>query len=116
MKADHQGSKISFTDFRWVGLCISGKMLPNNNYLVLKVGPKKAQILQCMRLRHFTHRQPQPDMQITPQEWKSDPEVSIEHDELCARGWECKYEKPVFDTDYDNTAPSVSAEIAVRSD
>ena len=33
-KADHQGSKIPSTDFRWVGPYIVEKALPNINYLV----------------------------------------------------------------------------------
>ena len=44
-KANHQGSNISFTDFRWIGLYIIEKVLPNNNYLVRKIGTKKSQIL-----------------------------------------------------------------------
>ena len=40
-KADHQGSKIPFTDFRWIGPYIIGKVLPNNNYVVQKLTPKK---------------------------------------------------------------------------
>ena len=30
-KADHQGSKVPFTDFRWIGPYIIEKVLPNNN-------------------------------------------------------------------------------------
>ena len=30
-KADHKGRKIPFTDFRWIGLYIIEKVLPNNN-------------------------------------------------------------------------------------
>ena len=33
-KADHQGSKFSLTEFRWIGPYIVEKVLPNNNYLV----------------------------------------------------------------------------------
>ena len=33
-KADHQGSKIPFTDFRWIGPYDFKKVLTNNNYLV----------------------------------------------------------------------------------
>ena len=33
-KADHQGSKISFRDYRWVGPFIVQKVLPNENYIV----------------------------------------------------------------------------------
>ena len=44
-KADHQGSKIPFTDFWWIGPYIIEKVLPNNNYVVRKIGTNKTQIL-----------------------------------------------------------------------
>ena len=50
-KEDHQGSKIPFTEFRWIG---PYKVLPNNNYLVCKIGPNKTQVLHRMRMRQFT--------------------------------------------------------------
>ena len=53
-KADHQGSKIPFTEFRWVGPYIIEKALPNNNYLVRKIGTNKTQLLHRMRMRQFT--------------------------------------------------------------
>ena len=62
-KADHQGSKIPFTDFRWIGPYIVEKVLPNNNYVVRKIGTNKTQILHRMRLRQFTSRQPIPTYQ-----------------------------------------------------
>ena len=67
-KADHQGSKFPFTDFRWIGSYIIEKVLPNNISLVRKSGTNKTQVLQRMRLRQFTPRQPMPDIQITPRE------------------------------------------------
>ena len=53
-KADHQGSKILFTDFRWIGPYIYEKVLSNKNYLVRKIGTNQTQILHRMRLRQFT--------------------------------------------------------------
>ena len=44
-KADHQGSKIPFTEFRWIGPFIIEKALPNSNYLVRKIGTNKTQVL-----------------------------------------------------------------------
>ena len=101
-EADHQGSKIPFTDFRWIGPYIIEKVLPNNNYLVRKIRTNKTQILHRMRLRHFTPRQTIPDIPVTPRQWQPDPEVIIKHDDLYARAWECEYEKPIFDSDRDN--------------
>ena len=107
-KADHQGSKIRFTDFRWIGPYIIEKVLPNNNYEVRKIGTNKTQILHRMRLRQFTTRQPIPDTPFTPREWPPDPEVIIRHDDLYARAWECEYDKPIFDSDCDKLVPPKS--------
>ena len=48
-KADHQGSKIPFAVFRWIGPYILKKVLPNNNFLVRKIGTNKTQILHRLR-------------------------------------------------------------------
>ena len=56
-EADHQGSKTPLTEFRWIGLYIIEKVLPNNNYLVRKMGTNKTQVLHRMRMRQFTPRQ-----------------------------------------------------------
>ena len=103
-KADHHGSKVPFTDFRCIGPYIIEKVLKNNNYLVRKFRTNMTQILHRMKLRQFTPRQPIPDIPITPREWQPDPEVVIKHDDLYARAWECEYDEPIFDRDYNNLA------------
>ena len=115
-KADHQGSKIPFTEFRWVGPYIVEKVLPNNNYLVRKIGTKKTQLLHRMRMRQFTPRQQPADITVKPQEYKSDPEVSLYHDDLYARAWEYDIEQPIFDAENDNAAPPNQREIPLQSD
>ena len=116
-KADHQGSKIPFTDFRRIGPYIIEKVLPNNKYLVRKIGTNKTQILHRMRLRQFTPRQPLSDIPVTQREWQPDPEVVITHDDLYARAWECEYDEPVFDSsDYNSLAKPSPPEITIRSD
>ena len=115
-KADHQGSKIPFTDFRWIGPHIIEKVLPNNNYLVRKIGTDKTQILHRMRLRQFTPRQPLSDIPVTQREWQPDPEVVITHDDLYARAWECEYDEPIFDSAYNNLAAPSPPEITIRSE
>ena len=97
LKADHQGSKIPFTEIWWIGPYIIEMLLPNNNYVVPKIGTNKTQVLPRMRVRQFTPLQPPPHIRATPQEWKTDPEVSLKHDDLYARAWECEYEKQNFD-------------------
>ena len=115
-KADHQGSKIPFTEFRWVGPYIIEKVLPNNNYLVRKIGTNKTQLLHRMRMRQFTTRQPPADITVKPHEYKSDPEVSLYHDDLYARAWEYDFEPPNFDAENDNETPPNQREIPIRSD
>ena len=114
-KADHPGSKIPFTDFRWIGPYIIEKVLPNNNYVVRKIGTNKTQILHRMRLRQFTPRQPISDIPVTPRERQPDPEVTIKHDDLYARAWECEYDEPIFDSDRDDVVSPNLPEITVRS-
>ena len=113
-KADHQGSKIPFTGFRWIGPYIIEKVLPNNIYLVRKIGTNKTQIQHRMRLRHFPPRQPIPDTPVTPRQWQPDPEVIIKHDDLYARAWECENDKPIFDSDRDNMVIPHSPEVSAR--
>ena len=91
-------------------------MLPNNNYLVRKIGTNKTQVLHCLRMPQFTPQQPLLDIRITSQEWKSDPDVSIKHDDLYARAWECECERPIFEASIDDPTPPNSPEIAVQSD
>ena len=81
LKADHQGSKIPFTEFRWIGPHNIKNVLPKNKYLVRKIGTKTL-VLHWMRMRQFTSRQPPADITVKPQEYKSDPEVSLHHDDL----------------------------------
>ena len=114
-KADHQGSKIPSTDFRWIGPYIVENVLPNNKNVVRKIGTNKTQILHRMRLRQFTPRQPKPDIPVTPREWQPDPEIIIKHDDLYARAWECEYDKQIFDSDSDNLVSLNSPEVTVRS-
>ena len=94
-KADHQGSKIPFIEVRQMGPYIVEKVLQNNNYLVRKIGTDKTQVLHRMRMRQFTPRQPPADIRVNPHEYKPDPEVSINHDDLYASACEHHYEQPI---------------------
>ena len=115
-KADHQGSKNPFTEFRWMGPYIVEKVLPNNNYLVRKSGTDKTQVLHRMRMRQFTPRQPPADIRVNPNKYKPDPEVSINHDDLYPRAWEHHYEQPIFDDGNNGETKPDSHEIPIQSD
>ena len=115
-KADHQGSKIPFTDFRWIGPYFIEKVLTNNNYVVRKIGNNKTEFLHRMRLRQFTPHQQLSDIPVTQRELQPEPEVVITHDDLCARAWECEYDEPIFDSDYNKLATPSSPELTIRSE
>ena len=67
-------------------------------------------------MRQFAPRQPPVDIRVKPQDYKADPEMSLNHDDLYARAWEYDYEQPIFDAGKNNTAPRKSQEIPVQSD
>ena len=76
--ADHQGSKIPFREFRWIGPYIIEQVLPNENYFVRKLNSNKTQILHRIRLRKYEPNVPlrderpegnlQLDEEIVPQD------------------------------------------------
>ena len=105
-------SKLLFTEFRRTGPYIVEKALPKNSFLVCKTITDNPQVPDRKRLLQFTPRKPIPDVQITPRELKTDPEVSIKHDGLYDRAWDCEYEKPNFDSDYNNVVMPNSPDIA----
>ena len=114
-KAEHQGRKTPFTEFRWNGPYVIEKVLPNKNYLVRKIGTSKTQVLNWMRMRQFTPRQPPADITVKPQEYKSDPEVSLHHDDLYARAWEYDFEQTIFDAENEKAAPPNLQENTLQS-
>ena len=60
-KADHQGSKIPFPDFRWIGPYLVEKVSPNNKYVVRRPNTNKTQILRRIRLRKYNPEKPPED-------------------------------------------------------
>ena len=110
----HHGSEILFTDFWWIGPLIIEKPLLNKNSMVRKIDTNKTQALHRMKLRQFRTRPPIPDLQLTSRKGKPVPEVIIKHVDFYARARECKNEKSIFDSDYNNPKKPISPEIAVQ--
>ena len=115
-KAAHQRTKIPFTEFRWIDPYIIKKVLPNNNYLVRKNGTNKTQLLHRKQMRQFTPHPPPADIRVKSQEYKPDPEVSLNQDDLKVRAWEYDYEQPIFEAENNNVAPPKSQENPVHSE
>ena len=95
-KADHQGSKIPFRDFRWIGHFLVEKVLPNNNYIVRKLNTNKTQILHRIRLRKYNPEKPPEDKHPETQ-WQVDDNIVVPQDDLYTIAWEAEFGGHLFD-------------------
>ena len=104
-KADNQGSKIPFRDYRWVGPFIVQKTLPNENYIVRRLNTNKTQILHRIRLKKFVPNQPLED-NFSEQRLQPDEEIVIPQDDLYIITWETDFGEQL--TTRDNEASPTS--------
>ena len=88
--ADHQGSKIPFRDFCWVGPFIIQKILPNENYTVRPLNTNKTQILHRLRLKKFVPNQPLAD-NFREERLQQDEEIVIPQDDFYTKTWETNF-------------------------
>ena len=89
-KADNQGSKIPFRDYRWVGPFVVQKVLPNENYIVRRINTNRTQILHRIRLKKFVLNQPLED-NFREQRLQPDEEIVIPQDDLYIITWETEF-------------------------
>ena len=80
-KTDHQGLKIPFRDFRWIGPYLVEKVLPNNNYIVRKLNTNKTQILHRIRLIKYKSEKP-PEDNYQEARWQTDDKIVVPQDDL----------------------------------
>ena len=99
-KADHQGSKIPFRDYRWVGPFIIQKVLPNENYIVRRINTNKTQILHRIRLKKFVPNQPLED-NFQEQQLQPDEEIVIPQDDLYIITWETDFGEQLITRGHD---------------
>ena len=95
-KADSQGSKIPFRDFRWIGPFVVQKTLPNNNYIVRRLNTNKTQILHRIRLKKFVPNTPLED-NYKEEKLQPDEEIIIPQDDLYTISWEADFEYELFE-------------------
>ena len=104
-KADHQGSKIPFPDFRWIRSYLVEKVLPNNNYIVRKLNTNKTQILHRIHLRKYNPEKPPEDNHQETQ-WQVDDNIVVPQDDLYTIAWEAEFGGHLFDFPIINTDPN----------
>ena len=90
-KADTQATKIPFREFRWQGPYKVEKVLPNNNYIVRRLGTNKTQLLHRIRLRKFTPQAPLADIFVRESDWQKDDQMPVAHDDLYAQSWNTNF-------------------------
>ena len=95
-KADTQGSKIPFRDFRRTGPFVVQKVLPNNNYIVSCLKTNKTQILHRIRLKKFIPNTPLED-KYSKEKLQPDDEIIIPQDDLYTISWEADFDYQVFE-------------------
>ena len=104
-KADHQGSKIPFRDFRWIGPYVVEKVLPNNNYIVRKLNTNKTQILHRIRLRK-NNPEKTPEDNYSEAQWQIDDNIVVPQDDLYTIAWEAEFVGHLFDIPIIYTDPN----------
>ena len=104
-KADHQGSKIPFRDFRWIGPYLVEKVLPNNNYTVRKLNTNKTQILHIIHLRKYNPEKT-PDDNYQETQWQIDDNIVVPQDDLYTIAWEAEFSGYLFDIPIIYTDPN----------
>ena len=105
LKAHHQGSKIPFCDFRWIGPYLVEKVLPNNNYIVRKLNTNKTQILHRIRLRKYNPEKP-PEDNYQEVQWQIDDNIVVPKDDLYTIAWEAEFGGHLFDIPIIYTDPN----------
>ena len=96
-KADTQATKIPFREFRWCGPYKVEKVLPNNNYIVRRLGTNKTQLLHKIRLRKFTPQAPLADIFVRETDWQKDDQMPIANDDLYAQSWNTNFGSNPFE-------------------
>ena len=89
-EADHQGSKIPFRDYRWIGPYLVDKVLPNNNYIVRKLNTNKTQVLHILRLRKYNPEKP-PIHNYQEAQWQIVDNIVVPQDDLFTLAWEGEF-------------------------
>ena len=91
-KAGHQGSRIPFRDYRWVGPFLVQKVLPNENYVIRRLNTKKTQILHLhrIRLKKFVPNKPL-EGNFREERLQPGEETVIPQDDLYTLTWETNF-------------------------
>ena len=94
-------TKIPYREFRWVGSYKVEKVLPNNNYIVRRLGTNETQLLHRIRLRIYIPQAPLADNFVRETEWQKE-DTLISQDDLYAHTRDTNFESSPFDPEPEN--------------
>ena len=100
-KADSQGSKIPFKEYRWIGPFVIQKVLSNDNYIVRRLNTNKTQKLHRIRPKKFVPNAPLED-KYDGEKLQPDNEIVIPQDDLYTISWEGDFEYDLFEPRKEN--------------
>ena len=106
-KADNQGSKIPFREYRWICPYRIEKVLPNDNYIVRRLNTNKTQILHRIRLKKFVPNTSLED-KYAKEKLQPDDEIIIPQDNLYTISWEADFDYHVFEPRRDDNTDEES--------
>ena len=86
LKADHQGSKSPFRDYRWVGPFIVQKVLSKENYLVRRLNTNRTHLLYLIRLKKLVPNQSLEDS-YREERLQPDEDIIFPQDDLYTITW-----------------------------
>ena len=99
-KADTQATKIPFREICWVGPYEVEKVLPNNNYIVRRLGTSKTQLLHRIRLRIYIPQARLADNFVRETDWQKE-DTLIDQDDLYAHTWDINFGSNPFDAEHE---------------
>ena len=73
------------------------KVLPNNKYIVRRLGTNKTQLLHRIRLRKLTPQAPLADIFVRENDWQKADQMPITNDDLYAQSWNTNFGSNPFD-------------------
>ena len=96
-KADTQATKIPFREFRWQGPYKVEKVLPNNNYIVRRLGNNQNPIATPNSFTKITPQSPLADIFVRETDWQKDDQMPIMHDDRYTQSWNTNFGPKTFE-------------------
>ena len=99
-KSRYTSDKNTLHEFHSVGTYKIEKVIPNNNYIVRRLGTNKTQLLHRIQLRIYISQAPLADNFVRETEWQKE-DTHNTQDDLYAHTWDTKFGSSPFDAEHE---------------